>query len=303
MQALTSVLGGVTGTIVPTAAPLATTGQSAIRRFFSAGFEVGFLGLLFLAGGFLIPPFNALGILGVNLLAVGSTAFGFLKAAVGAAIPFAVKYLKLYYPGLWPVIFMIGLNPWFVHDIIQTWSPTFAAEGYKIPFVGRALGGRGDDGPKGRVTPVVVGAIIGAFAYGGYTLLDYLPKEVVGQTGPLLQKIFLWVGGLTALTGGGMTALVALPEIMAAMKETMATPATPATPAAPVQAGGSAKPRVPSLEEIAKGILQKGSGSGSDASSSTALAPLFLGGLATIVLGGVTLAVTRNRVASITETE
>lgn len=329
MQALTSILG--MGGPPPS---LATSGQSVIKRFFASGYEIGFFGLLFLAGGFLLPPFDALGYLGVNLFAVGAPMFGLLKGAFTAGITFAVKYLKLYYPNLWPVTFMLSINPWFVYDLIQTWSPAFAQEGYKIPLTYRQLGGGtkgAEPGPKGRITPMVVGMIIAAFAYGGYRLMDYLPKEIVGTAGPMLQKVFLITGGVTALTGGGMTALVALPEITSALRGALTSPAPvpppaggfveggfvdgiapastgpalaatgPILPAAPTatapQVGGRAASSFPSLEEVAKGILQMG-GAAQKEADMRAFAPLFLGGLGAIIAGGISLAVLRNRGAS-----
>jgi hypothetical protein len=314
MQALTSILG--VGSPPP---PLASSGQSVIKNFFASGYEIGFFGLLFLAGGFLLPPFDAMGYLGVNLFAVGAPMFGLLKGAFSAGITFAVKYLKLYYPNLWPLTFMLSINPWFVYDIIQTWSPAFGQEGYKIPLTYRSLGGGSttDGGPKGRITPMVVGMIIAGFAYGGYRLMDYLPPEIMGQTGPMLQKVFLITGGVTALTGGGMTALVALPEITSALKGALASPApapapaggsveggsvegtapAPAPAATAPQVGGRAASKLPSLEEVAKGILQKG-GAAQKEADMRALAPLFLGGLGAIIAGGISLAVLRNKAAS-----
>ena len=320
---LTSGLGLVTGT----QPSLATSGQSVIKRFFSAGFEIGFMGLLFLAGGLLIPPFDALGQLGVNLFAVGAPMFGLLKGAFMAMITFAVKYLKLYYPGLWPVTFMLSINPWFIYDLIQTWSPAFPQEGYRIPLTYKSIGGGvsgPEGGPKGRITPVVIGMIIAAFAYGGYKLIDYLPKEITGNAGPMIQRIFLITGGVTAATGGGLTALVAVPEMVSALKGTLASPTaaapeptatgsvttTPAPtvtgPTVPVQTGGtkfkSVDIELPSLEEVSKRLLKQ-LGAEDNNEQARSIAPLFLSGLGVIVVGGLSLAVLRNRGASGTLTE
>jgi hypothetical protein len=102
--------------------------------------------------------------------------------------------------------------------------------------------------------------------------------------------IFLVVGSVTAIAGGGIGTIVVIPQIISALKTNAGEVSTglASLPSAP-QAGGG----IPSLGEVAKGILSKKfnqSGGGSDPAST-----IFLGILSVAALGGISLAVIRSK--------
>jgi len=90
--------------------------------------------------------FSSFGTNGANLLLSGSMGwaiakFGFNQACRGAYFLIALKY-----PGRWWLQYLKGLlyyaNPWYVFDIVQRYSPSFAEEGYKLPFANMYLNER-----------------------------------------------------------------------------------------------------------------------------------------------------------------
>jgi len=345
-------LAAVTGQLasltkgVPTLASVQSSGLSPIQKFIKNGIPVQWLGLFFLAGGLPFQPFSFLGYGGMNLFAVGSTVWGATKAGLQAMCLLASKLISAYYPSLWYISWLIVLNPWYIFDLVQMFSPSFNAEGFKVPFLGTKVGNAPKKDETGRfppmsgtVTPTMLASGLGLLCTGAYSLLEYLPSEIVAAYKPALQTLILVVGSTTALAGGGLGAFAVLPQVMAALKTNtgqistaFATPApvaakapaapiaakvaaAPVAPAAPVaaapvvaapvaaapvapvaQKGGSSLPQAKSLTDIANNILNKnnseqtggGKGEGPDVPTT-----LFLGALAMIILGGVSLGVVR----------
>jgi hypothetical protein len=213
-----------------------------------------------------------------------------------------------------------------VFDIVQLFSPTFESEGFKVPFYGEQI--RPEDGVY-KLNGIVMGIMIGLFSLGGVSLLSYLPPQVVGAAKPTMELIFKVIGGLTAVAGGGLGAYVLGPQILSAIGKDakavqQAVVAAPVAAAAPgtvpvgvpaPQMGGSGQGGViPSLREIAagmlgpeprgdpapyrSGIIVGGGRSPSGSKPSTVDSALFLGILVLSALGGLSLAVVRSRESS-----
>lgn len=320
--------GGLTG--VSTVSSIKDQGQSTLKKIFTEGITIPWIALLVLAGAIPFPPFNYWGFGGVNLIAAGSKSWAAAKAAVSAACTVAGKYMKLYYPSLWPIRMLIEANPWYIFDLIQLFSPAFDVEGFKVPFIGTQV--RPADGQY-TVGGVAIGSALALFSLGGYNLLQSLPPQIVGAAKPTFEMIFKVIGGATVVGGGGLSAYVALPGIISSLKgdakeirENLA-PGPAATPpasgassvAAPPASGaqqvggGGTGGSIPSLHEIADGILgsmrdtpapyRSGILTGGASGSSTASSPdigssIFLGTLAVAALGGISLALVRSKTAS-----
>jgi hypothetical protein len=274
---------------VPTLASTQAAGQSALTQYFN--FDLQWFGLFILAGGFPLPPFSYLGFAGLNLYAVGSMTYFGVKAGLQTILTLANTYLLAYYPKLWWVGYLLVLNPWYVFDLIQMFSPAFPKEGFKVPFFHTPLGA------AGKMTPALSALAVGAMSVGSYSLVNMLPVELQASYKPLLNSIFLTVGTLATVTGGGLTSMLVLPQAYSAIKSSLgeagaAAAATPVPPA--VQKGGGA----PSLSDVARKIedgkitLQDGGGS-SDPS-----AAVFLGTLGVAALGGISLALIRSKAVS-----
>jgi hypothetical protein len=273
MAGLLGALGTVG--VVPTVDSIEASGQSTIQKFFKDGFEVGWLGLFILAGAIPLAPFSFFGYSGLNLVATGSTTWAAAKAAAQAGCVLATKMIDTYYPKFWPLSYILTYNPWYVFDLVQMFNPRFSAEGFKAPFFHKPTGGIGG---TGRITPFVLMAIVGIFSAGGYALMDYLPEEIGKAAKPIMKTIFLALGGVTALAGGGIGAYVVLPQLLSSIKgsaseATTALTATPSAPqpaavqvvsapkvSAPLRGGGATAlgnpgSSIPSLRQIVDGML------------------------------------------------
>jgi hypothetical protein len=276
---------------VPTVASTQAAGQSALTQYFN--FDLQWFGLFILAGGFPLPPFSYLGFAGLNLYAVGSMTYFGVKAGLQTILTLANTYLLAYYPKLWWVGYLLVLNPWYVFDLVQMFSPAFPKEGFKVPFFHTPLGA------AGKMTPALAALAVGAMSVGSYSLINMLPVELQASYKPLLNSIFLTVGTLAAVTGGGLSSMLVLPQAYSAIKSSLGE-AGAAAAAAPIpaptgaQKGGGA----PSLSDVARKIevgkitLQDGGG-GSDPS-----AAVFLGTLGVAALGGISLALIRSKAVS-----
>ena len=287
--AMASLLG------VPTAA---ATGQSTLSKM--ATFDLQWMGLFLLAGGFPLPPLSYLGFAGLNLYAAGSMTYFGVKAGLQAMLVLANTYLSAYYPKLWWLGYLLILNPWYVFDIVQMFSPAFEKDGFKVPFLHTPIG----HGGKGKMTPALLALAIGAMSAGAYSLVNILPTELQAAYKPILNSAFVTVGTVATVAGGGVTSMLVLPQAMASLKSSMAeagtamAAATPAPAPSGAQTGGGADP-IPSLNEVADKImngslnkLQTGGG------SEDVGAKIFLGTLAVAALGGISLALIRSKAVS-----
>jgi hypothetical protein len=209
---------------------------------------------------------------------------------------------------------LIEANPWYIFDLIQLFSPGFETEGFKVPFIGTQI--RPTDGNY-TVGGVAIGAAIALFSLGGYNLVQSLPPQIVGAAKPTLELIFKVIGGTTIVGGGGISAYVALPGLLSSLKGDVkninaelssgALASGAVASGAQQMGGGGTGGSIPSLHEIADGILGgmrdtpapyrsgilSGGGSSPDIGSS-----IFLGTLAVAALGGISLALIRNKTTS-----
>lgn len=258
------------------------------------------MGLFLLAGGFPLPPFSYLGFAGLNLYAAGSMTYFGVKAGLQAMLVLADTYIKAYYPKLWWLGYLLILNPWYVFDIVQMFSPAFEKDGFKVPFLHTPIG----NGGKGKMTPALLALAVGAMSAGAYSLVNILPTELQAAYKPILNSAFVTVGTVATVAGGGVTSMLVLPQAMASLKSSMAeagtamAAATPApTPASGAQTGGGTDP-IPSLNEVADKIMNGSlnkvqAGGGEDVG-----AKIFLGTLAVAALGGISLALIRSKAVS-----
>lgn len=277
---------------VPTVSSVASTGQSALSSYFE--FDLGWFGLFILAGGFPLPPFSYLGFAGLNLYAVGSTTYFGVKAGLQALLGLANTYINAYYPKLWWLGYLMVLNPWYVFDLVQMFSPAFAEEGFKVPLFHTPLGS------TAKMSGALAALAVGAMSAGSYSLMNMLPVELQASYKPILNSVFLTVGTLATVTGGGMTSMLVLPQAFGAIKSSLAEAGTaiaatpvPVASGPAVQKGGG----IPSLSEVAQNIdtdkIQVQMGGGSDPS-----ATIFLGTLVVAALGGISLALIRSKAVS-----
>ena len=286
-----TLIPGAAGGAPITAAGAATSGQSKIKKLMLEGTVIsGMIQkiLLFVfAGGIAIKPFNYWGFGGMNLMAAGKTMWAGAKAATGAVCAVLSKYIDAYYPSLWFIRVLIDANPWYIFDLIQLFSPLFATEGFKVPFMmGSAASLQPKDGLY-RVNGIMIGAAIALLSMGGYSLVQNMPTQIVGASKPALDLLFKVVGGASVVGGGGLTAYALLPQLLSSAKEDLgsiqaavaapAAPVAPVAPAAPVipgappapppilpplpavtttqQGGGGTGGAIPSLRDIANGML------------------------------------------------
>ena len=243
---MASVIAGLFKKVTSGGTPSAAeTGGSYVQGILKSGFPVGWAGLLVLAGIIPIAPFSFLGYAGVNLMVTGSIAWAAVKAAVQGACVMASLMIKAYYPGYWFWAMILTFNPWYIYDIVQLFNPAFPTEGFKIPFIGKAIG---------RTTATlnigVIAAMVAILSAGGYSLLEYIPPEFVASAKPALQMIFTIIGGGTALAGGGIGAYMMLPSLMSSLSSSSSQVGTaflkasvPAVPAAPA-------PTIPKLSGL-----------------------------------------------------
>jgi hypothetical protein len=87
--------------------------------------------------------FYTLGSNGANLLVSGSMGWGAMKFASNQMLKGLYFLLSKMYPGQWWLVYLKAFikyaNPWFTFDIMQTYSPRFSREGYKLPFLNKFL--------------------------------------------------------------------------------------------------------------------------------------------------------------------
>jgi hypothetical protein len=304
-----------------TTGDIQTSGTSTIRNFIQNGFPVGRIGLLFLTGllPLPIPPFTSLGEYGVNLLAGGSPVMAGFKAITQIAFTVAHNYIKGFYPALWPIVWLTRFSPWFVFDILQTMSPAFTKDGYKIPFMKPATGREpiAAKGGQGKIDMITVPVIIGILSLGAYTLLQSLPASITGSAKPILDIIVMVIGGASALSLGGIGGMTVIPQILEGLKksggelkeviQTAPGPSGPASGPAVQQGGAHIGSQMPPLREVAGHMLgpsEKGdpapyfsnilSGGGRE-NAPTAVESLFFWLTLMIVAGGgMALAATRS---------
>ena len=299
---MASIVSGLVG-----AATKPATGSFSLASYFPISVE--WFGLFILAGGIPIPPFSYLGFGGMNLWATNAMTWFFAKAGLQAMLVLGNTFLTTYYPNLWWVGYLLVLNPWYVFDLIQMFSPAFAYEGYKVPFttfnpakpmsplkpVSDENGGL--TRAYGTITPALLAAIIALLGTGTYGFLNMLPPSVTATYKPVINILFTVIGGVTALAGGGVASMVALPGIINRLKssttEFNAGLASSAIPSVPMKGGGNTN--LPSIEEVANKILKKSQSGGSieDISSS-----IFLAALSFVTIGGISLALIRSSAES-----
>jgi hypothetical protein len=210
-----SALGGLaaatTGTPTTAAGVQAST-ASGLSKYLN--FELPWFGLFLLAGGFPFPPFSYLGLGGLNLWATGSMSYFAVKAALQGLLTIANMFIKIYYPSMWWFGYLLVLNPWYVFDIVQMFSPAFAVEGFKTPFLHSPIG----NGSTGKMTPALLAMSFALMCTGAYSLLNFLPNEIQVAYKPIFNTIMLTVGGITALAGGSIGGMVVLPQLITAIK-------------------------------------------------------------------------------------
>jgi hypothetical protein len=175
------------------------------------GIPVGWFGLLILAGGVPIAPLSFLGYAGANLMVTGSLGWAAAKMTAQLGTALAVKMISTYYPAFWIYSWILTYSPWYIFDIVQLFSPRFAVDGFKIPFVGTQIGNKGG---TGKVTLPILAALIAITAMGGYSLMDYIPAEITGSLQPILKTLFAVIGGGVALAGGGLGAFAMFPDLI-----------------------------------------------------------------------------------------
>jgi hypothetical protein len=287
MQALAGLAGGV-----PTADSAKASAMKPLTDFINNGIQVDRIGLAFLSGIIPIPPLSYLGYGGLNLWAVGSLKYCAMKAALQAFCTMAQTFITAYYPKLWFLGFLLAYNPWYVFDILQLFSPTFAQEGFKLPFFNTKVSTSANPS-VGKVTAPILAAAIALLCSGAYSLLSYFPESIQKAWKPVMNMVFLAIGGVTALAGGGLGGVVVIPQILSALKgESKALSAAVAAPTAPQSGGGEP---LPSLGDIANRIMKDKIECPTQSGGGDATANIFLGSLVIAALGGITLALVRNK--------
>ena len=289
MAAALQGLAALTGSPVPTVASAKTTAMNPITNFIKNGFHVGWTGLFILAGGIPFPPFSYLGFGGLNLWANGSITYGMIKGGLQGLCLLGNHYIKLFYPSLWFIGYLLVFNPWYVFDLVQMFSPAFATEGFKLPLTHKSVGSAGT---TGLVSASLLAAAIALLCTGVSSLLEWLPPEIRVSYKPIVDIIFLTIAGVSALAGGGIGGMVVLPQIMAALQSDVTEIKGDVSTSVPQTGGGN----LPSLADVANNILKgKGGyvqeGGGKNDMAST----IFLGALAIAALGGISLALIRNK--------
>jgi len=278
----------------PSIGSVQTSGMSGITSFIQKGFSVGWFGLFILAGGVPFPPLSYLGFGGLNLWAVGSMTYFAMKAGLQAMCVLANTYVTAYYPNLWWVGYLMVLNPWYVFDLVQMFSPAFAAEGFKVPLLHTPIG----HGGTGTVTAALLAAAIALLCSGAYSLISLLPSELQVTYKPIMNSVFLAIGGITALGGGSIGSMLVIPKIMSAIKGNIsdagAAVAALPPPSGP-QAGGGG---IPSLGDVANNIINGAEQSGGGGDGPDIGANIFLGTLVVAALGGISLALIRTKAVS-----
>jgi hypothetical protein len=301
-------------------------GMNTMQSFIANGIPVGRWTLLFLAGVIPMLPFSSLGEYGVNLLVGGGgvkagAAMG-AKAAFSAGSSVISNWLQATRPALWPIIWLFKANPWYVFDILQTLSPAFEKDGYKIPFAKPTTGrpALAAAGGVGKLTKISLSMIVGIIGASLYLLMQRLPPVVLGAAKPILDIVAIAIGSLGALSLGGFGFLTAFPNILSGVGKaagelsTVIATAPPAAAAASGQAAASAAPvqaggghvgsQMPPLEEVASHLLgpdvapyssgiMSGGGKRSGSAGPGADALFFWFTLMLVAGGGIALAASR----------
>jgi hypothetical protein len=298
MQALAGLAG------IPTADSVKTSAMKPLTDFLNNGIQVDKVGLAVLAGIIPIPPLSYLGNGGMNLWAVGSMKYCAMKAGLQALCTLANNLIMAKFPKFWFLAYLFSFSPWYIFDILQLFSPAFEKEGFKVPFFNTKIS-TSPQPAVGKLTPALLVAAFALLSSGSYSLLNFFPDSVQKTWKPIMNMIFLAIGSVTALAGGGIGGVVVLPEILSSLRgernkisEALATPAPPAQPS---QKGGGDS--LPSLGEIANRIIkdeidcptkmQSGGGDGNDAAN------IFIGSLVVASLGGIILALVRQKTVSL----
>jgi hypothetical protein len=242
-------------------------GLANIDKFLTDGLPIGRWALFFLAGAIPMLPFSSLGEYGVNLLVGGNAVAAGAKAAASIGFTIAKNWLEATRPALWPVLWILKANPWYVFDILQTLSPAFVKDGYKIPFMKPSTGRAPLAAAKGegKLTKVSLMMIIGIIGASFYALLQKLPPVVLGTAKPVLDIVSIVIGAGGALSLGGIGAMTVLPKIWGELRASggelrkgveTAAAATPVPAPAPAQAGGGhVGSQMPPLREVASHLL------------------------------------------------
>lgn len=309
---MASMVTGLLGAAAP------STSSFSLADYFPISIE--WFGLFILAGGIPIPPFSYLGFGAMNLWATNAMTSFFMKAGLQAMFVLGNTYLTTYYPHLWWVGYLLVLNPWYVFDLVQMFSPAFAYEGYKLPFTTFnpakpmsssspiADGEGGLTRAYGTITPALLAAILGLLGTGTYGLLDMLPASVKATYKPVINIIFALIGGISALAGGGIAGMVALPGLINTLRSSttelkagLASSALASTPQgvsgalASTQQRGGGNTNLPSIEEVANKILKKSQSGGSFEEISSGI---FMAALSFVTIGGISLALIRSSAES-----
>lgn len=287
---------------IPTAESAKASAMKPFTDFLNNGIQVDRVGLAILAGIIPIPPLSYLGNGGMNLWAVGSMKYCAMKAGLQALCTLANNFITAKYPNLWYLAYFFAFSPWYIFDILQIFSPAFATEGFKVPFFNTRVS-TSDQPAVGKITPALMIAAFALLSSGSYGLLSLFPESVQKAWKPIMNMIFLAIGGVTALAGGGIGGMVVLPQILSSLKgessNLSAALATPPPPSGPQSGGGDS---LPSLGEIAKRIMkdeidcETNSQSGGGRNDATPY--IFLGSLAVASLAGIMLALVREKTVS-----
>jgi len=295
----------------------AVSGTSTIKGLFSKGFELPWWIHIFLTG---IAPFLVLlpyvgttifsfpymfGVNGLNLLATNSMGFAAMKAAMNFFFQMIAAKLSSEFPGQWwlPVaraILYYG-NPWFVFDILQIYNPSFASDGYKIPFWNKKTNSVleksstrtqkdiGYTDAKGTISygwmgAVAIGAAIVLLAPATSILIESLPPEAKAKIDPIFSTIVTIVGGFGAVAGGSVASFVGIPALVSSVQSGFTS----------IMAGGAAAPQTggfKSISEMVKPMIRKTTAEQEEEDMSK----IFLGILGFIAFSGVSLAVIREK--------
>jgi hypothetical protein len=308
----------VSGPVAPPAAAPAEPQLSFIEDLLINGFQIGTFGLLILCGIIAVAPFSFFGYLGLNLLATGAVGMAALKAASQGFTVITAKYLKIILPR-WKILhWVLQYSPWYIYDLLQTISPNFENEGYKIPFLGKPIDGT--KGGKGRVNGLVIGGAMAAIGLGGFAFLDLIPQDLITTIKPKLETGLTVLNALTAIGGAGIGTWVLMPKIRSTMETVVNYKGKAAAPTAsgPTQKGGqrggaTGNPggSIPNLRDIANGMLGPDvrgdpapytssiqSGGRSRAAPPMDASILVWGVLGMIATGGIATALLRQRLDS-----
>ena len=277
-------------------------------------------------GPFFFVFFHTFGVNGINLLVSNSMSWAGAKALLNVILTKIGDYIGIMYSNRWWAkylkAFLYYANPWYIFDWLQAvgantgQNELFKKEGYKIPFaniladsalkpgsskmtnksIGFVAVTTDADGNSVRGEPtygllwsVPIAAILVLFMPALNLMVANLPAELQADISPGINKMFSWIGTITALVGGtvGATGLMGMvPNILSAMKpETLLAPA----PVAAMSGGGG----IPTIQQITEEMLNNKVDvqTGGSKDESTA----FMGILGFTVFAGLALALVRRK--------